>query len=71
VVRPGDGAGRARREGAWPGDTGTCGRVAVPPFIAFRGSGHERHAAHHFHCRICGEAGRRCEHACLALLDAL
>jgi hypothetical protein len=31
----------------------------------------ERHAAHHFHCRICGEACRRCEHACLALLDAL
>lgn len=31
----------------------------------------ERHAAHHEHCRICGEATRRCQQACEQLMLAL
>ena|SRR5436190_12878585 len=31
----------------------------------------ERHAEHHEHCRICGEVCRRCEQACVAVLDAI
>jgi Domain of Unknown Function (DUF326) len=31
----------------------------------------ERHAQMHAHCRVCGESCRRCEQACLRLLDAL
>ena len=31
----------------------------------------ERHAKMHAHCRVCGEACRRCEQACLELLRAL
>ncbi|MDO8209073.1 four-helix bundle copper-binding protein [Conexibacter sp. CPCC 206217] len=31
----------------------------------------ERHAAHHAHCRICGEATRRCQQACEQLMLAL
>ena len=30
----------------------------------------ERHAAMHAHCRVCAEACRRCEQACLDLLTA-
>jgi len=28
----------------------------------------EQHALHHEHCRVCAEAGRRCEDACRQLL---
>jgi hypothetical protein len=31
----------------------------------------ERHARHHAHCRVCAEACRRCEQACLELLAVL
>ena len=31
----------------------------------------ERHARMHAHCRVCGEACRRCEHACVQLLALL
>jgi hypothetical protein len=31
----------------------------------------EQHARMHAHCRVCAEACRRCEQACLALLDTL
>jgi DNA-binding NtrC family response regulator len=31
----------------------------------------ERHAERHEHCRICGEASRRCEQACTELLRAM
>jgi hypothetical protein len=30
----------------------------------------ERHAAHHDHCRVCGEECRRCEEACVDALAA-
>jgi hypothetical protein len=31
----------------------------------------QRHAAHHEHCRVCGEECRRCEQACEQALAAL
>ena len=31
----------------------------------------ERHAEMHAHCRLCGDACRRCEQACHKLLDAI
>jgi len=31
----------------------------------------ERHARHHEHCRVCGQACRVCEQACRQLLDAM